>query len=511
MQTHGIFQRWFRYRSASQWLFVVVSAGLTATTPGCTGRQVGDWPQFRGPNCSGVSSTRERLPAEFSATKNVAWTADVGDGVGCPVVADGRAFTVGMIDAQTVGLFAFDVATGDELWRRAWPTGQLPAVHKTNSHASTTPAADDERVYFYFSSLGLQAVDAKTGADVWHAQLPPPFFVFKWGPAMSPILYDDLVVFCQDDDLHPAIHAFNKRTGDLVWKDSRGDMAVNYSHPVVCRTSSGDEIVVAGTGLLIGYDPRSGRRLWHARTLLRNIKTTPVSLDGVVYVSLQSGGIANQWLSSADRTETGNSDGKLTKEEMQAFVGETKIPEAFFQRTFDRGDANGDGFLEGEELDTAFLNPENFAGARFDAAEAADEYILAVRGGGRGDVSDTHVLWKHRTKHTDHIVSPFVRGGRMLLIKAGGISTLFETESGTLLRGPKRIGNSGDYFASPIYGDGKVYIAGENGTIVVLNDGPEYELLAKNEMGESIVGTPAIGGGRLLVRTRTKLICVGGP
>lgn len=467
-----------------------------------------DWPQFRGPNCTGLSQGGRPLPVEFSATRNVAWKHEVGEGVGCPVVAAGRAFVAGMVSDRTVALFAFDVESGTPLWRRTWDTGPLPEIHKTNSHASTTPAADHERVYFYFSTLGMIAVDAATGADVWQRELPTPFFVFKWGPAMSPVLHGDLVLFCQDDDLHPALYAFRRATGEVVWKDDRHDMAVNYSHPVICSTDRGDEVVVAGTGVLIGYDPQTGERLWWANTLLRNIKTTPVSLDGIIYVSLQSSGIANQWLATADRSETGNNDGKLTKAEMQAFVGETKIPEEFFAKTFDRGDMNRDGFLVGPELDAAFLHGDNFAGARYDEADPADEFILAVRGGGRGDVTDTHVLWKHETKYTDHIVSPLVLNGRMLLLKGGGITTLFGTDRGEVLRGPKRIPNAGEYFASPVCGDGKIYLAGANGKVVVLSDNADLEPLATNNLEESIVGGPAIADGRLYFRTLTKLFCV---
>lgn len=469
-----------------------------------------DWPQFRGPNSTGISATTKTLPVEFSESKNILWSAEVGEGVGCPVVAAGRAFVSGMVGDETIRLSAFDAASGELLWKRDWATGKLPEIHKTNSHASTTPAADADRVYFYFSTLGLIAVDAQTGADVWHQKLPTPFFVFKWGPAMSPVLYKNKVLFCQDDDLFPAFYAFDNKTGEELWKDNREDMAVNYSHPVVCQTERGDEIVVAGTGLLIGYDPDSGKRLWQSKTLLRNIKTTPVSQDGTIYISLQSSGIANQWLATADQAETGNNDGKLSKAEMQAFVGDgTKIPEAFYKKTFDRGDANQDGVLEGAELDAAFLSPENFAGATFNVEDPADEFILAVRGGGRGDVTETHSLWKHETKYTDHIVSPFVHGGRMFLVKGGGRTTVFDTNNGEPLREVKRIPNACEYFASPIYGDGKIYLAGENGFVVVLKDSPEYEVLAKNDMGDSIVATPAIADGRLFIRTRSKLLAVG--
>ena len=481
---------------------IFVGLMIAATLPAAAE----DWPQFRGPNCSGVSHSKSPLPVEFSETDHVKWSVKLGDGIGCPIVASGRVFTSAMIDPNTLGLFAFDAATGERLWMRSWPIGDVDEIHATNSHAGTTPAADAERVYFYFSSLGMVGLDAKTGADIWRQELPVPYFVFKWGAGMSPVLYKDLVIFCQDDDLHPALYAFDKRTGAIRWQDDRNDMAVNYSHPVICESPAGDEIVVAGTGMLIGYDPLTGKRLWFARTLLRNIKTTPVSRDGIVYVSLQSKGIASQWLASIDRAETGNSDNKVTKDEVQKFFGKRPVPDAFYKKTFERGDLNQDGVLEGRELDIAFLPPGNAAGASFDAEVAEDEFVLAVKGGGRGDVTKSHLLWKHPTKHTDHIVSPLVVKDRILLIKAGGIATCFEVEQGKRVFGPERINNAGEYFASPVYGDGKIYIAGENGKIVVLRDAPELDVLAINEMGDSILGTPAIADGALFIRTRTSLL-----
>ena len=475
-----------------------------------TTAQADDWQQFRGPNCSGVSTGSKPLPAKFSATENVRWSAKVGDGVGGAVIADGRVFVNGMTTEETVSLFAFDAATGKKLWQRDWKTGPLSEVHASNSQASATPAADADRVYFYFSTLGLLAVDAKTGDDVWKQNLPTPFFIFKWGPGMSPVLYKDLVLFSQDDDLNPAFYAFDKVTGKLRWKDARNDMAVNYSHPVICTVDGRDEIVLAGTGRVIGYDPETGKRKWFAKVLLRNIKTTPVSIDGVVYISVQSGAIANQWLVSVDQDEkAGNKDNKLDKAEIQKFVGTQKIPDEFLKKTFDRGDANKDGFLEGPELDNAFLDPDNFAGGSYKnlGDSAAEQFILAVRGGGEGDVTKTHLLWKHPTKNTDHIVSPFITDGRMFLVKEGGISTVFDTKSGKPLRSPKRVGNGGSYLASPVFGDGKIYLASENGKVTVLKNDADYEELELNDVGETIIASPAIADGGLFIRTRTHLYC----
>ena len=290
-----------------------------------------DWPQFRGPNSAGIAAGTKSLPVKFSVTENLRWSADVGEGVGGAAIAAGRVFVSGMSGEDSVSLFAFDAATGEKLWQRDWPAGTLPEVHQINSHASSTPAADAERVYFYFTTLGLVALDTRTGQEVWRQPLPAPFFVFKWGAGMSPVVYKNMVLFCQDDDLNPALYAFDKMTGKLLWKDDRLDMAVNYSHPVINTVDGRDEIVVAGTGMLVGYDPETGHRRWFAKTLLRNIKTTPVCVDGVIYVSLQSSGIANQWLAAVDQAETGNSDGKVDKAEIQTYVGAEPIPPEFLE------------------------------------------------------------------------------------------------------------------------------------------------------------------------------------
>ena len=61
-----------------------------------------DWPQFRGPNCSGISASTMTLPTEFSATENVIWSVELGDGIGCPVVAAGRVFVSAMVDEGRV-------------------------------------------------------------------------------------------------------------------------------------------------------------------------------------------------------------------------------------------------------------------------------------------------------------------------------------------------------------------------------------------------------------------------
>ncbi|MCA8997572.1 MAG: PQQ-binding-like beta-propeller repeat protein, partial [Planctomycetaceae bacterium] len=87
-----------------------------------------------------------------------------------------------------------------------------------------------------------------------------------------------------------------------------------------------------------------------------------------------------------------------------------------------------------------------------------------------------------------------------------GIATCFNTKDGDAVFGPVRIRNASECFASPVYGDGKIYVAAENGNIVVLRDADEIEVLAVNDMGSPVLGSPAIADGALFVRTRAALM-----
>lgn len=489
-----------------------------------------DWPQFRGPNCTGVSLSKKALPLEFSATKNVRWSAALGDGIGSPVVAGGRVFSTAVVNLKgkepKLVVFAFDADTGKKLWQRDIPAGTtpLPAIHEVNSYASASPAADSERVYVYFSRTGLAAFDAKSGEEAWRLPMPEPFYIFDWGAGMSPVLYRDTLFFCQDDDVFPALYAVNKKTGKLLWKDDRSDMAASYSHPVICETANGPELVVAGTGKVLGYDLATGKRKWAAELDCRNIKTTPISHAGVVYVSVSSTGISYQWRATADPEGTG----KITRAAIKASRKDkgVGIPEAFWKK-FERGDLNKDGVLEGEEIDRAFLDPSNQGGLldresrrragnsddwrKWDAELQTESSFQAVKCGGKGDVTKTHILWKQKSKAPDGVVSPLLVDNRLFLIKSGAFANVFETKKGERLADQQRIGIAGTLLAQPVYGDGKIYVTGQNGKIAVLAPGLELKTLATNDMGEDCIATPAIADGRLYIRTRTKLFCVGTP
>ena len=92
------------------------------------------------------------------------------------------------------------------------------------------------------------AFDSRDGSLVWKFPLPQPFYLLGWGAAHSPIVYKDLVIFNQDDDLAPFLLALDKRTGSLRWKTERPEMLAGYAVPVICSANGRDDIVVAGFG-----------------------------------------------------------------------------------------------------------------------------------------------------------------------------------------------------------------------------------------------------------------------
>lgn len=452
--------------------------------------QAEDWPQFKGSNGKGVSHG-PALPAEFSEKQNIAWKVHLGDGIGSPILHSGRVFTTAMVADQKLAVIALDAASGSPLWRTEMAAGALPRITPPNSHASSTPATDGERVYVYFSTLGLIALDAATGAEVWRYSLPKPAYLMDWGAASSPIVHDGLVIFCQDDDLNPLLVAVDAMTGEEKWKTLRKDMLAGYSLPVLCEANGRTDLVIAGSGKLKGYDPTTGKERWTCNTLLRTLMTSPTVHDGVIYIAVQSYGDSTRTLKHAllEWLDT-DQDGILSRQEM---------PKEFHER-FDLSDRNKNGLIDPDEIDTAFQSPDNMA--------AGGNIIQAVKGGGSGDVTKTHLLWNIEAKTPSNLSSPLFFEDRLYLVKSGGLASCYDTRTGTALWERQRIGNFGDYFASPIAVANKLYFAGKNGFIVELEAGPELKIIGKHDMGEEIIATPASAQGRLFVRTREHLLCV---
>jgi outer membrane protein assembly factor BamB len=128
-----------------------------------------------------------------------------------------------------------------------------------------------------------------------------------------------------------------------------------------------------------------------------------------------------------------------------------------------------------------------------------EDILLAVKPGGDGDATETHVAWKQR-RAIPEIPSPLFYDGRLYLVKNGGIVTCLDPQTGkTIYR--ERLGSGGQYAASPVAADGRIYVTSEAGVVSVLKAGDTFEVMSENDLAERIMATPAIVGDTLYVRT----------
>jgi hypothetical protein len=193
----------------------------------------------------------------------------------------------------------------------------------------------------------------------------------------------------------------------------------------------------------------------------------------------------------------GDRDGKLTPEEVPMMS----------EKTFRRIDANGDGFLTLEELQADWQRQQQAPPPPPPPTAPNGNRLTAIQPGGKGNVTETHVAWQV-PRVSPYVPSPLCYGDRLYLVGSGGIVSCFAAATGRLLW-KERLGASGDYYASPIAGDGRMYLVSLEGdlTVAALGEGPR--VLARKSLGERCLATPALAGGRLYVRTDQNLHCFG--
>jgi outer membrane protein assembly factor BamB len=196
------------------------------------------------------------------------------------------------------------------------------------------------------------------------------------------------------------------------------------------------------------------------------------------------------------------------------------------EEVFAKHDANNDGKLVVEELpidnkeharrmglavadldaDKALTRDE---WAYYKAAMDSDNGILAIRLGGNGDMTEKSVRWKYH-RGIPQLPSPLIYEDVLYMVNDGGsIVTMLNPETGELIEQGRLEGAPETYYASPVAGDGKIYIASEKGRVYVLPPGGTLKALAINDLADNIYATPALVDGRIYLRTLSTLYAFG--
>jgi len=431
------------------------------------------------------------FPDRLDSPDILRWRTPLDSGHSTPTVCKNRIFlTTFNATREELATVALSVDSGEVIWKRVVPSTRIEDFkYQTGSAAQATPACDGSRVYVFFGSYGLICYDLE-GKQLWEHRMGP--FQDEYGSASSPVLLDGRVIVQQDHDVDSFLMAMDSRSGRVLWKTERPDAVRSYSTPAVWTHSGRKELLVAGAIELAGYDPSNGRKLWWTHGLARMVIPTPVPSGDTVYMASWAPGGDGMWRSEMEPWSQAlsmwdrNSDGLLSPYE----VRNRDARQRFFRLDTDRS-----GDLNREEW-------ERYA-AVFRSAQNGTLAIKPTKDD--GEQTDSAIVWKY-TRSAPFVATPLLHGDILWLVKDGGIVTKLSASTGKVLQ-EKRLPAIGNYYASPVTADGKVFFASEQGTVSILADEPDWRVVSTHDFPERIYATPVISEGSLFIRTEAALYC----
>jgi outer membrane protein assembly factor BamB len=464
------------------------------------------WPRFRGLDGSGIAANG-KPPADFGVDKNLLWKTELPAGVSSPVVAGDRVFVTG-VEGTKLLTICLGRKDGKILWQREAPAQAIEKVHEFSSPAAATPATDGRRVYVYFGSYGLLAYEMD-GAEAWKLPLARP--VMDWGTATSPILVRGHVIqVCDGIGGGSYIVSVDAQSGQIAWKKPRLLFDASWSTPTVWKHAGIDDLIVLGSGRLVAYDPKDGSERWSVVGFPKQPIMSPSMGDGLIFAAVAGAGDPSDMVGQMPDFATmlkqydANHDGKISPDEIPADAGiylrkevPRDAPGNFLPlRTLIQIASRGKGSIS--SLDWTIFQA---------AFRASGPVLMAIRPGGEGDVTESAIVWK-TSRNVPELPSPLYYDGRLYLIRDGGRIACLDAKTGNVVF-HGRLDAGGQYVASPVAADGKVYLCSEPGTVTVIKAGDKLEMLRSVSLGQRILATPAIVGDVLYVRTEKQLYAFG--
>jgi len=442
-------------------LFFLPCVGLLATCFEAKTVAAENWPQFRGPQASGVSTGT--APTKWNAVsgENIRWQTPLpGLGHASPIVWGDQIYIAtairpGMKAELKVGLYGdgdsyaekekhewrllcLDKATGKILWDRL----QLEAVprverHTKSTHCNSTPATDGKRIVAMFGSEGVFCY-GMNGKTLWSKDLgklraaPMDAPELQWGFASSPVLYDDKVVVQVDTATEQFLAVFDATDGRELWRRPRKDSGT-WCTPLVANAGGRTQVIANGWKEIGGYDFKTGEPFWW------------LSEGGDVPVASP--------IAAGDSVILTSGHGKF--------------------RPMRRVLLNATGDIK------------------------------------PADISQTNnaVAWVH-TRKGNYLQTPIVVGDKVWGCSNDGIVTCFDLTSGKI-HYEERIGGGGQGFtSSPVSAGGNLYFTGEQGDVFVIPVSDKFSVLATNKLDGICLTTAAISDGAMFFRTTEKLLAV---
>jgi len=442
-------------------LFVCLGIALAAAPP--APKPGVDWPQFRGISATGIAEGFS-LPTTWNPAtgENVAWkTAIPGLGLSSPVV------------------------WGDDVFVSTAISGKADASLRVGYYGDILSVPDDTE-----HEWRLYALNKKTGAVKWQQSVykgvPKIKRHTKNSHANSTLATDGqrIIAFFGSEGLY----AYDM-SGKQLWKKDLGVLDAGFYMVPMAQWETGsspvlhDGMVIVQADVQKGsflamFDAKDGREVWRtARTDVPTWSTPTVhTVNGRTEILVNG------------MRQVGAYDFKTGKEIWTlSGGGDIPVPTPVVS----------DGLIY-------------ITSAHGNAAP-----VLAIKETASGDItlkgdatSNDHVLWSV-PRTGGYLAPPLVYRGLVYVVRYNAVLVVFDAKTGEKKYETRLGGATSAFTSSPVANDGKVYVAGEDGQVLVVAAGPKYELLATNDMSAPVLATPAISEGRLLLRTQTEVVAVG--
>jgi outer membrane protein assembly factor BamB len=364
----------------------------------------------------------------------------------------------------------------------------------------------------------------------WKLALP------NWSGS-TPIIWGEKIFLNVADEESLYLWCVDRSKGAPVWKKHLGGgntkmRKQNMSSPSPVTDGNG-VYVMTGTGVLKGFD-FSGNELW-ARDIQKDYgrfglnwgyASSPLLFEDSLYVQVLHGMRTDDpsYVLRIDKKS-----GKTLWKVERPTNAITESPDSYTTPALLRYDNKVEIVITGGDCVTGHdpatgkemwrangLNPENHPFYRIVASPVVYEGIvyaptrvkplLAIRAGGRGDITESHKLWSFA--NGPDVPTPVTDGKYFYIVDDRGVMWCLDAKSGQPIWGPQRI-KSGTYSSSPVLADGKLYITNEDGLTSVIKAGPKFESLAENDLNDYCLSSPAVSDGQIFIRTAQHLYCIG--
>ncbi|MEP7270067.1 MAG: PQQ-binding-like beta-propeller repeat protein [Acidobacteriota bacterium] len=373
----------------------------------------------------------------------------------------------------------------------------------------------------------------------------------RWGPdenvswkiampewsGSTPIIWGDTIFLNVAEKEVLSLWALDRNRGVILWKKPLGIGNIkmrkqNMSSPSPV-TDGRNVWVMTGTGSLKCFDFR-GNEVW-ARDIQKDYgkfglnwgyASSPLLYDNSLFVPVLHGMRTDEpsYLLRIDAKT-----GKTTWRAERPTPAVMESPDSYItpgllklgtktELIISGGDCvTGHDPATGKEIWRAYgLNPENNPYYRIvNSPLISDDMIfvgskykpyLAVRAGGSGDVTSSHVAWTF--SNGPDVPTPVIEGDRLYIIRDNGVVFCLDKKTGKEIYGQQRL-KTGTYSSSPVLADGKIYVTNEDGLTTVFKTGPTFEIIAENALSDYCLSSPAISDGQIFIRTALHLYCIG--